>query len=315
MPGVQTIEEIKVQSKRVVVQVLDTLHADVCRAVDAAAKTEEFEERLEQDKLHASYNKHGHANEFIHSIKEESEARVAAYKALPDGAYNAIEVLGDAVVKGLALPLLANAKLRLWLEDPSLDLLTMSKTTFNIALGRRRARRRMVLQDSLDAAMLTPDNEAKHHFRHDAMGRVVVEDGVARMCAGGFVLRKGKSKVDSKVEVLKDGHRTATVALALEDCLERRLVSGDRAKALERKDLYTNETSLIEQVQLGEHENVERLLLAGADPNAADKGTSLPPRSGPTQGFCSPPVRVQADPRARVLTIGRRAEQSGTRRC
>jgi len=28
---------------------------------------------------------------------------------------------------------------------------------------------------------------SKHHFRHDAMGRVVVEDGVARMCAGGFV--------------------------------------------------------------------------------------------------------------------------------
>ena len=125
------------------------------------------------------------------------------------------------------------------------------------------------LKPLFDAAMSTPDNEAKHHFRHDAMGRVVVEDGVARMCDGGFVLSKDKSKV---------------VALALEDCLERRLVSGNRATALERKDLYTNETSLIEQVQLGEHENVERLLLAGAVPNAATKGTSLPPRSDPPRG-------------------------------
>jgi len=268
-----------------------------------------------QDLLDRAFEKlKGHIDDFIRSIKNESAARVAVYKALPDGAYGEIETLGKAVVKGLALPLLANAKLRLWLEDPSLDLWSMGETTFNIALGRRRARRRMVLQDSLDAAISTPDNEAKHHFRHDAMGRVVVDDGVARMCDGGFVLSKGKSKVDSKVEVLKDGHRTATVALALEDCLERRLVSGNGATALERKDLYTNETSLIEQVQLGEHENVERLLLAGAVPNAATKGTSLPPRSDPTQGFCSPPVRVQADARARVLTIGRRSEQAGTGR-
>ena len=42
----QTVEELEGRRKSVVVQVLDTLHADVCRAVDAAAKTEEFEKRV-----------------------------------------------------------------------------------------------------------------------------------------------------------------------------------------------------------------------------------------------------------------------------
>jgi hypothetical protein len=49
---------------------------------------------------------------------------VAVYKALPDGKYVTIEVLGETVSKGLSLPLLANAKLHLWLEDLSLDLYT-----------------------------------------------------------------------------------------------------------------------------------------------------------------------------------------------
>ena len=39
----ETIEELEAHRKRVVVQVLDTLHADVCRAVDAAFETAEFE--------------------------------------------------------------------------------------------------------------------------------------------------------------------------------------------------------------------------------------------------------------------------------
>ena len=42
---------------------------------------------------------------------------MAVYKALPDGKYVTIEVLGETVSKGLSLPLLANAKLHLWLED------------------------------------------------------------------------------------------------------------------------------------------------------------------------------------------------------
>jgi ankyrin repeat protein len=65
---------------------------------------------------------------------------------------------------------------------------------------------------------------------------------------------------------------SGTAALALEDCCERRLVTGAGDAALERKDPYTHETPLIAQVQLGESENVKRLLQAGADPNAATAG-------------------------------------------
>ncbi len=46
----ETVEDLEGSRKRVVVQVLDTIHADVCSAVDAAVKTEEFKERLAQDK-------------------------------------------------------------------------------------------------------------------------------------------------------------------------------------------------------------------------------------------------------------------------
>ena len=172
----ETVEELEGRRKRVVVQVLDTLHADVCRAVDAAAKTEEFEKRLAQDRYG------GWKDFFINSIKDESAARVAVYKALPDGAYAEIEVVGEAVSKGLALPLLANAKLRLWLEDTSLNLVDMFRLGLDVAQGRRLVRRRLLLQDSSATGRL------------DGVGRIVVEDGLGRM--GG----------------------KATAALALEDC-------------------------------------------------------------------------------------------------
>ena len=148
----ETVEELEGRRKRVVVQVLDTLHADVSRAVDAAAGTAEFKARVAQDKF-GDYR-----DAFISSIKDESAARVAVYKALPDGAYAAIEVLGEAVSEGLALPLLANAKLRLWLEDPSLSLFEMSKKDdsgylgLNAAQGRRLAKRRLLLQKSSGTA-------------------------------------------------------------------------------------------------------------------------------------------------------------------
>jgi hypothetical protein len=143
----ETVEELEGRRKRVVVQVLDTLHADVCRAVDAAVKTEEFKERVAKDEdSKLSDGKDG----FIRSIKDESAARVAVYKKLPDSAYAAIEVLGEAVSKGLALPLLANAKLRLWLEDPSLTMTCV--LGLNAAQGRRLAKRRLLLQDSSGTA-------------------------------------------------------------------------------------------------------------------------------------------------------------------
>ena len=75
----ETVEELEGRRKRVVVQILDTLQADVCRAVDAAVKTGEFKVREAQDKYHEDEDR------FIRSIKDESAARVAVYKALPDG--------------------------------------------------------------------------------------------------------------------------------------------------------------------------------------------------------------------------------------
>ena len=72
-----------------------------------------------------------------------------------------------------------------------------------------------------------------------------------------------------------------------QDCFERLLVTGTGAAALEHKDPFSGETPLIAQVQLGEHENAERLLQAGADANAAAAGTP-------------PPLSCQAVVRART---------------
>ena len=231
----ETVEELEGRRKRVVVQVLDTLHADVCRAVDAAAKTEEFEKRLAEDR------NPGYKDEFIRSIKDESAAHVAVYKALPDGAFAEIETLGEAVSKGLALPLLSNAKLRLWLEDPCLHLIHMTSKShpnylgLNAAQGRRLAQRRLLLEDSSAAVQ-----------------HVGVDCGVGAR-------RNIRGRMGGKT----------TWVYALEDCLERRLVTGVHAAALERKDRLTGHTPLITQVQLGEYENALRLLQAGADANAA----------------------------------------------
>ena len=239
-----TVEELEARRKKVVTQVLDTLHTDVCRAADAAAASAEFKAR-------ASLERSSHKTDFIRSIKDESAARVAVYTALPDSSYSAVEMFGQAVVQGLALPLLARAKLRLWLEDLELDLGFNARNLgfnsrylgFNAAQGRRLARRRLLLQEST----------AGRRGSIDSVGRIVVEDGLGRMSGA------------------------ATAALALEDCRERRLVTGADDAALERKDLFSGETPLITQIQLGEGENAQRLLQAGADANARTAGAPLLP--------------------------------------
>jgi len=220
-----TVDELEGRRKKVVSQVLDTLHNDVCRAMNAAAATAEFEARVKRDSDGRDHWK----RKFIASIKEESAARVAVYKALPDSAFASIETLGEAVSQGLFLPLLAQGKYLLWLEDPSLSMWEMGNQEdsrflgFNAARGRRLARRRLLLQESA-AGTASPE----------------------------------------------------TVALALEDCRDRRLVTGADAAALERKDHFSGETPLITQVQLGEYENAKRLLQAGADANAATAGGDRP---------------------------------------
>ena len=236
-----TVEELEARRKKVVTQVLDTLHTDVCRAVDAAAASAEFKARasLEEDS-----DEEDSETDFIRSIKDESAARVAVYTALPDSAYAEVETFGQAVVQGLALPQLAHSKLRLWLEDPELKLWSMSRRFgLNAAQGRRLARRRLLLQEST----------AGRRGSIDSVGRIVVEDGLGRVSGA------------------------ATAALALEDCRERRLVTGADDAALERKDLFSGETPLITQIQLGERENAQRLLQAGADANARTAGAPLLP--------------------------------------
>jgi hypothetical protein len=170
----ETVAELEGRRKRVVVKILDTLHADVCRAVDAAVKTEEFEERFAED-LKKGWTRE-YKDHFISSIKDESATRVAVYKALTDGEYAATEVLDEAVSMGLALPLLATAKLRQWLEDPLLNYYMMgyksnnpSYLGINAAKGRRLAKKRLLLQDSSAA------------WRLDGVGRIVVEDGLRWM--------------------------------------------------------------------------------------------------------------------------------------
>ena len=219
---------------------LDTLHNDVCRIVETEAATAEFKARLSQDDW-GGY-KEGYTNyknKFIRCILDESAARVAVYKMLPDSAYSSVETIGEVVSQGLMLPVLSRAKLRLWLEEPSINCLTMSNLdllNFNAAQGRRFAQRRLLLQDSA----------AGRRGSTDSVGRIVVEDGLGRM---GPAL---------------------TAVLAFEDCRERRLVAGADAAALERKDLVSGETPLITQVRLGELENARRLLQAGADANAVN---------------------------------------------
>ena len=86
-----TVDELEGRRKKVVSQVLDTLHNDVCRAMNAAAATAEFEARVKRDSDGRDHWK----RKFIASIKEESAARVAVYKALPDSAFASIETLGE----------------------------------------------------------------------------------------------------------------------------------------------------------------------------------------------------------------------------
>jgi hypothetical protein len=90
---------------------------------------------------------------------------------------------------------------------------------------------------------------SRHHIRHDAMGRVVVEDGIARMCApatggvfgapqtGGFVCwRSLKSLFDAS-------HRLAAVSTP------------------------DNEAALLKAAEKGDKGRVEELLKAGTNPD------------------------------------------------
>ena len=237
-----TVEELEARRKKVVAQVLDTLHNDVCRAVDAAAATAEFEARASQDKIRL------HKTDFIRSIKDESAARVAVYKALPDSAYAAVETFGEAVVAGPGASAAGPRQAPPLARGPVARLVCHGETDGQLPRLQRRAG-----PPAGAAAAAAAGQHRWAAWEHRQRGA---------HCCGG---RAGRMV------------GAATAALALEDCRERRLVTGADAAALERKDLFSGETPLITQIQLGERENAQRLLQAGADANAATAGTPLLP--------------------------------------
>ena len=292
-----TVEELEARRKKVVTQVLDTLHTDVCRAADAAAASAEFKARASQDERSSS------KTDFIRSIKDESAARVAVYTALPDSSYSAVEMFGQAVVQGLALPQLARSKVRLWLEDPSIASgLTWRKTggtapafarplaNPKLAEALEKGKTQLTQQEwdafgihdldmnhvieskgsyyspaalDLSAArnLRLPEAQA---LRLDQRRRLLQRTAIVHDSSNRIVLHDGLPRM------VDDGK--ARAALALEDCLERRFVVGTGEEALNRKDDITGETPLIAQTKLGAAEAVLRLLQAGADADAATAG-------------------------------------------
>ena len=114
----QTTEELQDRRKNIVVNMLETVHTDLCRELDARTLSEAFRARLAQDR-----NQHK-KDDFIVSIKEESAVRVQVYKDKEGAWFAANARLGKAVTDGLALSRLAMAKYELWLKDTQLDLFT-----------------------------------------------------------------------------------------------------------------------------------------------------------------------------------------------
>jgi len=91
-------------------------------------------------------------------------------------------------------------------------------------------------------------------------------------------------------------------ALALEDCHERRLITGTGAAALESKDPFSGETPLLTQVQLGDLENAKRLLQAGANANAFTTATATDLVGRPPAGVGHPRSKPTSPSSRRVET-------------
>ena len=105
--------------------------------------------------------------------------------------------------KGLALPLLANAKLRLWLEDTSLDLIDMGNKDYSSYLGLDAAQRRRLAQRRL---LLLDSSASGRRGSTDRVGRIVVEDGLGRM--------GGKATAALALEVSPSTHYASSALLA-----------------------------------------------------------------------------------------------------
>jgi hypothetical protein len=240
-------QELEMRRKKVVVAFFDTILNDICRGIDAAVKTEQFQKRLQVDCLvsipsamdyHVREDKDFLTKDwktaFIQSIKDESVARAKVYKDKKGAWFASNAHLAQAVSDGLALSTLANAKRTLWLRDTSIGVWEMGGAVagkewikdayyynFQRAHGKLLARQRKELKEAEEAA--------------------------AREGSDGAATQRLKE-------------------LALEESVSRRWITG--AKGLKDKDETTWCTPLLSHAFLGDVEVTERLLQARADPEA-----------------------------------------------
>jgi hypothetical protein len=169
---------------------------------------------------------------FITSIKSESASRAKVYKAKPGAWFVSNAHLGKAVIDGLALSTLAKAKYELWLRDDKLTLKDMSSPTTSGGPNtsyhncQRSYEKLLALQ------------------RHELME---AEEAAARQVEGS------------------DGSAAKRLqALALADCISRRLIAG--VEELDLADETTSLTPLWQHLSLGDFKVAERLLQARASP-------------------------------------------------
>ena len=141
-----TIEELADQRKDVVVPMIQLLHSAVCQDLHAQVLLPTFTTRVGADRFRSFKDL------FIASIEKESAAQVAVYASKAGVWFANNSQLGKAVADGLALPSLAYGKLRLWLNDLSLDLQQAYHLNFQTARLRGLKRRERLLADDAEAA-------------------------------------------------------------------------------------------------------------------------------------------------------------------
>jgi hypothetical protein len=171
-----TVEELQGRRQSVVVTSLEVIHADVCRALDARVESDSFRNRLALEK------NQDFGDEFIESIKEESGRRVKVYKDKDAAWFASNSRLGKAFSDGLAISMLAKAKLDLWLRDTSLSTGDMSYSyNFQRAYAKLLARQREEVKEAEEAAAL----EGSEGAAAQRLQELALEECVARRWVGG----------------------------------------------------------------------------------------------------------------------------------
>jgi hypothetical protein len=171
-----TVEELLGRRKSVVVSSLEVIHADVCRTLDTRVQTDIFRNRLAQDKAECF------KDYFIMTIKDESSKRVKVYKDKDAAWFVSNTRLGKAFSDGLAISMLAKAKLDLWLRDTSLTAQDMAFSYgFQRAYAKLLARRRQEVKEAEEAAAL----EGSEGAAAQRLQELALEECLARRWVGG----------------------------------------------------------------------------------------------------------------------------------